>query len=560
MDEVTKFQKKITKKYHKYAIRKKKRSFKQICFPVKYTHQNPQLFVSKYINPLTKFKSLLIYHKIGAGKTCAAIKIAEEWKDKRDIYIVCPASLIGNFYKEIRSECTGETYMINNERSKLSKMDIHSREYKDTIKAVNAKIDKYYNILSYNKFVDKIKKHKISLENAVLIMDEVQNIVSEHGSYYKIILNAIKKAPISLRVVIMSATPIFDKPNELGLTLNYLRPREEFLVGQQFNERYISYKLLNGVPKYTIKNTQELRLKMNTLISYYQGAPSYVFPERIDKIVRCPMSKYQYDSYKVVQEREGKINKLDLLNLPINFFIGSRIISNIAFPNNQINMAGLGSLTKRTMDIDHLQNYSTKFYYLIKKIINAKGTVFVYSNFRHYGGILTFTKILEHYGYQNAAITGIGRHRYAVWSGEESFEDREKIKEIFNSKNNIKGTKIKLILGSPAIKEGVTLLRVSQVHILEPYWNMSRIEQVIGRAVRYCSHRDIEPEKRKVKIYIYIATVPKEIQLKEQYLPKIKKSITVDEHIYNIALNKKRLSVQFEEIMKNAAIDYYLFQ
>lgn len=31
------------------------------------------------------------------------------------------------------------------------------------------------------------------------------------------------------------------------------------------------------------------------------------------------MSKYQYDSYKIVQDKEGKINKLDLLKLPNNF-------------------------------------------------------------------------------------------------------------------------------------------------------------------------------------------------------------------------------------------------
>ena len=40
------------------------------------------------------------------------------------------------------------------------------------------------------------------------------------------------------------------------------------------------------------------------------------------------------------------------------------------------------------------------------------------------------------------------------------------------------------MLGSPSIKEGVSLLRIEQVHILEPYWNMSRILQIIGRATR----------------------------------------------------------------------------
>ena len=55
----------------------------------------------------------------------------------------------------------------------------------------------------------------------------------------------------------------------------------------------------------------------------------------------------------------------------------------------------------------------------------------------------------------------------------------------------------------PAIKEGVSLLRVKYVHIIEPYWNLSRLEQVIGRAVRFCSHKDVEEDKRIVKVYIY---------------------------------------------------------
>lgn len=560
MDYVTKFQKEIYKKFKKYKLSTKKPSFKQICYPTKFTYQLPQLFVSKYINPATKYKSLLLYHKIGAGKTCAAIQIAEQWKLKRDIYIVCSASLIGNFYKELRSECTGEIYMTNQEREDIKKMDILSKEYDKLLTKIHTRINKIYNILSYNKFVDEIKKNNNLLNNALLIIDEVQNVVSEQGTYYREILKAIKNAPISLRIVIMSATPIFDKPNELGLTLNYLKPTEDFPIGKKFNEKYISYRVVKNMPIYDIKNENELRIRLNGLISYYQGAPSYVFPERIDKIVKCPMSKYQYESYKIVQEREGKINKLDLLNLPNNFFIGSRIISNIAFPNSQINEMGLKSLTKRAMDMNNLENFSTKFYNVMKKILKTSGTVFIYSNFKTYGGLLTFSKILEHYEFKNFNQYGEGKRRYAVWSGDETLEQREKMKDIFNSKENQHGSKIKIILGSPAIKEGVTLLRVKQVHILEPYWNMSRLEQVIGRAIRFCSHKDIDPQKRKVKVYIYIATVPKEIQFKEKNLPKNEKTITIDEHIYKMAELKKILSTKFENILKTAAIDYYLFQ
>ena len=559
MDKVDIFQKQIYKKYKKFKIKKKKLTFRQICYPNKFTFQLPQLFVSNYMNPTTKFKGLLLYHKIGAGKTCAAVKIAENFKGKRNIIMTCPASLVGNFYKEIRSECTSNEYINESIRNKLKSLDVQSREYKTLINSINDHIDENYQIYSYNKIAELLINRKLRLDNSLLIIDEVQNIVSEHGSYYKTILNAIAKAS-NLRIVIMSATPIFDKPMELGLTLNMITSDNSlFEVGNKFNEKYIDYKIIDNVPIYTIRNVHQLRLKLNGLVSYFSGAPSYVFPERRQKIIKCPMSKYQYESYKIVQRKEGKINKLDLLKLPNNFFIGSRIISNIAFPNKLVNKAGLNALTRRLMDMDNLCTYSTKYYEIMKRILKSSGTIFIYSNFREYGGLMSFIKILEHYQFKNFLNNGKGRNRYAVWSGDESMEQKEKLKEVFNSRANHNGSQIKIILGSPAIKEGVSLLRVRQVHIIEPYWNMSRLEQVIGRAIRFCSHKDVEIEKRYVKVYIYIATIPEEIALKEKK-DNIDPTITVDEHIYNMAIAKQNLSSQFEQVIQNAAIDYKLFQ
>ena len=60
---------------------------KEICFPKKYTLQLPQKFVAEFINPKTPYKGLLLFHKIGAGKTCGAINIAEKWKNKVGIEI-----------------------------------------------------------------------------------------------------------------------------------------------------------------------------------------------------------------------------------------------------------------------------------------------------------------------------------------------------------------------------------------------------------------------------------------------------------------------------------------
>ena len=51
--------------------------------------------------------------------------------------------------------------------------------------------------------------------------------------------------------------------------------------------------------------------------------------------------------------------------------------------------------------------------------------------------------------------------------------------------------------------EGLDFKFIRQVHILEPWYNMNRIEQIIGRAVRTCSHKDLPFIERNVQIYLY---------------------------------------------------------
>ena len=110
----------------------------------------------------------------------------------------------------------------------------------------------------------------------------------------------------------------------------------------------------------------------------------------------------------------------------------------------------------------------------------------------------------------------------------------------------IDGSNIKIMLGSPSIKEGVSLLRVEQIHILEPYWNLSRMYQIIGRGIRFCSHKDVPKEKQKVHVYLYLATHENETQ-------------TIDEYIWSLGLEKNKIIEQFEHVLKENAIDCKLF-
>ena len=54
------------------------------------------------------------------------------------------------------------------------------------------------------------------------------------------------------------------------------------------------------------------------------------------------------------------------------------------------------------------------------------------------------------------------------------------------------------------------------------HYNLSKVEQVIGRAIRYQSHQGLELDKRNVKIYIHISSLFESTSEKLSLLEKIK--------------------------------------
>tara|TARA_B100001248_G_scaffold262094_1_gene256037 strand:- start:477 stop:2177 length:1701 start_codon:yes stop_codon:yes gene_type:complete len=539
------FYKKINNIYSEYKLHKTNKTAKELCFPKKYKLQKPQIFVSKYISPKTPYRNLLIFHQIGAGKTCASIQVAEQWKNRRKILVAIPASLVGNYKNELRSECIGNTYLTSEERSILTQNSPSSIVYKRIIKKSDQRINKYYDILSHQKLINRIKNRSLRLSNKVLIIDEVQNLVSSSGDFYKILYKFLKNANIC-PIILLSATPMFDKPIELALTLNLLHLKEEIPIGRSFSSTFLTkYKNKDNEILYDIKNKDFLSKLVKGYVSYFRGADPKTFPKKKVYIVECKMKELQYRSYLTVNDKEGSFRNADILDMPQSFFLGSRSISNIAFPNKRIGKDGIKSFKGKYLKGKLLRECSEKFYKMIQLIRKSKGPVFVYSNFKEYAGLKAFQRVLEAYNFKNYKNHGTGKNRYALWSGDESLHYKEQLRVLFNNKKNMNADYIKVFLGSPSIKEGVSLLRVEQVHIMEPYWNISRVDQVIGRAIRYCSHKDVPKSRQKVNIFMYHS-----IHFKER--------ITIDQYIYELAIKKQILINKFEKLLKESAIDCHL--
>jgi hypothetical protein len=120
---------------------------------------------------------------------------------------------------------------------------------------------------------------------------------------------------------------------------------------------------------------------------------------------------------------------------------------------------------------------------------------------------------------------------------------------------NFRGEIIKVIMITKSGAEGISLKNVRQVHIMEPYWNTIRIDQVIGRAVRTCSHIDLPKDERNVHVYVYYM-VPSKKQIQTSFSIRTQdKSMTSDQYIYEMAKKKATIVNGFLDLMKKASVD-----
>uniref|UniRef100_A0A6C0D8W8 Helicase ATP-binding domain-containing protein n=1 Tax=viral metagenome TaxID=1070528 RepID=A0A6C0D8W8_9ZZZZ len=264
---------------------------------------------------------------------------------------------------------------------------------------------------------------------------------------------------------------------------------------------------------------------------------------------------------------------------------------------------------------DGLQIYSPKYLNILENIQDPKhiGLHLVYSQFRTLEGIGIFKMVLDANGFTQFKIkkdsSGVweldiseenrGKPTYALYTGTESAEEKEMIRNIYNSDwdvkspitkelkeiahNNNMGEIIKVLMITASGSEGINLRSTRYVHIMEPYWNPTRIDQVVGRARRICSHKELPDALQTVEVFLYLMTFSKKqidpkndsaIELKrkdkskrkykvigddgkegkEDYLP-----LTSDEALFEISNIKENVSFKLLTAVKEASIDCAIY-
>jgi hypothetical protein len=493
--------------FAEFYISKEKKCMTELCNFKDFKLQKHQLFIDKWFSQGNR--KMLLFHGIGSGKTCTSIVAAKALKMKNtitNVYAVTPASLVDNFKKELNGKCGG-------------------------FKSMPAHI----HVFSYLKFINAVEKKEINIKNSLIIIDEIQNIVSESGSMYKRIFNIlVTKQPVNLHVILLSGTPMFDQPHEIALTMNLLDlPKPLPGVVAKFKKKYMK--------KGQFINEKDFLERIFPYVSAFKGVGAAAYAKRTEIVHLCKMSEFQENSYA------ASMNGIKLTGADFSqaFLSGPRMASNLVYPNGRFGRKGKPMCYKQicpSFSVNSLSKYSTKFSKCIRNLLKSTGPTFAFSNFVEAGGVLDFVFALEANGFTQYEKKG--DLSFGVFKSGD-YEQNIKLLSVFNSKKNSDGSLIKVIIGSPAMKEGITLLRTREVHLLDLHWNNSRTEQIIGRAIRFCSHADLPENERHVSVHYYIAT---------------SKSVkSIDEHIMKLAQQKKEIISQFENALYRGAVDCGLF-
>jgi superfamily II DNA or RNA helicase len=207
------------------------------------------------------------------------------------------------------------------------------------------------------------------------------------------------------------------------------------------------------------------------------------------------------------------------------------------------------------LSYDLINNYAPKIKTVIDYIIKSKGIVFIYS--RYYpAGLIPLAIALEHIGLvkysPNGNIAGnikvdnkFGnkKYKYIVLSRRNELSPNNDLEiAAAKSNSNIEGEVIKVIIVSKIGTEGIDFKRIREVHLLEPWFNLNRAEQIIGRGVRNCSHALLPKEKRNVTIYFHANCYSNDEE-------------SADLRTYRVAENKQKRIIEVESILKETAID-----
>jgi hypothetical protein len=531
--------------------------------------------------------------------------IRPEFQNKKVLMLANPA-VQDNFRSEIFSvsddklyqdpeglllskQCTGRRYLEIIQRAQSEPLRLTDAAVRDKIRRMaNSLLSEFYEFQGYDGFANYVSRgmegktsndinkwiHE-TFDDRLIIVDEAHNlrVTTETTSTAKISAKAIEsivKQAKGVTLVLLTATPMFDDYDEIIYYFNLflwndkrLDPSKTITVSEIFEK--------DG----SFKEGQETRFRgwCQDYISYIKGENPFTFPFRlpppenlvapIDRTISHlgeaidKPRKYLTLTKSFVSPYQEKIIK----NLPIRIGGNGPLIC--VYPENK----SFGEIFGRSeeqyeyrkgyekfLSPSKVALYSSKFALILNTLETSSGIAFVYSNLVENGANL-FAMCLEEHGYDNAIksnflknpsgeVTKGSKGKYVIFTGESSRAEIENALRRLKDRKNIAGDDIRVIIASEKVSEGVDFKYVRQVHVLDPWFNMSRIEQVLGRGMRTCSHSLLPFEQQNCTVYLHVCRYPEDT--KE----------SADEYIYREFVENKAVRIaSTKRVIMESAMD-----
>jgi SNF2 family DNA or RNA helicase len=447
---------------------------------------------------------LVVMHGLGSGKTLTSIAAAE--KLKADTGVVVPAALKANYQKEL---------------------DKHV-----------SRPDAKYDISS----LQMAARGKVPTGKDLLVVDEAHRTRDALSKTTQ----GIRSADAGKRLL-LTGSALYNHPHDLATLIN-TAANAPVLPGSKpaFDHRYIGEKAvdpgllgrLRGIKpgsRPVLQNDRELKTHLDKWVDFHENDRTG-FPERKDTTIETPMSKEQNELYAGVLDSAPAWAKYKITrNLPPNKQ-EARDLNAFANAARQASISP-GGFVAGLSPADAAKQ-SPKIQRAVQSLeeaiaANPDHRAVVYSNYLDSG--------IDPYSAELTA-RGIPHGRF---TGAVDDEERQRLVSDYNA------GKLRALLLSSAGGEGLDLKGTRAVQILEPHWNKEKVEQVIGRGIRYQSHDHLPPDQRTVNVEHY-RSVADEPGVLSRLIGR-KREGRIDEYMASLGEDKDRLNEQVRELLRRRA-------
>ena len=547
---------------------------------------------------------------------------------KKEIFNVEKGKLDQDTEGNIMSkQCTGRRYLEIIQRVQTEPLKLTSVESRAKVRKLSEKIfSEFYEFMGYDSFASYTNPDKSNktandynkwiheeFDNRLIIVDEAHNLrttdlITTESTASKESAAAIEriiKTANGVTLVLLTATPMYDKFDEIIYYFNL------FL----WNDRLIDNKVSLASGDYFNMETGEFKPGKEAIfrdwcqryVSYVKGDNPFTFPFRLNppinliakadrtidpkgnpitkqrkylQLVGSEVSPFQEHALKNIAEAKATLDHNLICSFP-EYKSFSEVFS---YSNEQYSYRqGIEAF----LSPSKIANYSSKFKLIMDIIDKTTGIVYVYSNYVTEGANM-FAMCLEEHGYTNIfknvlknkskEVTSGSKGKYVLFTGETTNIDIKNALLRLKDSNNKDGSDVRVIIGSRKVAEGVDFKYVRQIHIIDPWFNMSRIEQIIGRGMRTCSHNDLPFEEQNCTVYLHICryansnqeTLDEEIYRRDvegkgMVIGKIKKVIMesamdcdLQSSINNLPISWRQLKIPQRRVGESKQVEYFL--